>query len=66
MLKIKKKKDVKSGVFYANLTEAVEGLVSCCMIIIEQQMKIILEDAKSVQVSKGIVNDTKSYTNIKF
>lgn len=56
MLKIKKRKGIKSGVFYANLIEAVEGLVSCCMIIIKQQLKIVLEDTKNVQASGLLIN----------
>ncbi|WP_212113101.1 hypothetical protein [Bartonella queenslandensis] len=44
---------MKSGAFYANLTEAVERLVRYCMTIIKQQMKIVLEDAEQYTSQQG-------------
>ncbi len=72
MLKIKKRKGVKSGVFYANLTEVVEGAGWLLHDYTEQQMKTVLEDANKYTDEKvntivnNAVNEAKSYTDMKF
>ncbi len=71
ILKIKKRKGVKSGVFYANLTEVVEG-AGWLLHDSEQQIETVFEDANKYTddqvntIVNNAVNEAKSYTDMKF